>query len=65
MSNTVSIALCTFNGERFLSEQLDSILKQTYKPNEIVICDDGSDDKTLSIIHEYSQASDIQFRLFT
>jgi glycosyltransferase involved in cell wall biosynthesis len=47
----VSIALCTYNGEKFIKSQLDSILKQTYSNLEIIICDDGSTDQTLSILN--------------
>lgn len=49
----ISIALCTFNGERFLKEQLASIAEQTRPPEEIVICDDRSDDRTWNIIQLY------------
>lgn len=49
----VQILLATFNGERFLREQLDSILNQEYKLWEMLIHDDGSVDKTISILNEY------------
>jgi glycosyltransferase involved in cell wall biosynthesis len=45
----VSVALCTYNGERFLAQQLASILNQTAAPVEIVVADDGSTDGTLQI----------------
>ncbi|WP_347220052.1 glycosyltransferase [Chryseobacterium sp.] len=48
-----SVALCTYNGEKYLKEQLDSIINQTYKIDEIIVCDDGSTDTTLSILKEY------------
>lgn len=51
----VSIALATYNGERFLRKQLDSLLAQTYPHFEIVITDDGSTDNTLAILEEYRQ----------
>jgi glycosyltransferase involved in cell wall biosynthesis len=44
----VSVALCTHNGERFIEEQLESILRQTAPPREIVISDDASSDSTLT-----------------
>lgn len=47
---TTSVALCTYNGERYIREQLESILNQTVKVDEIVVCDDGSTDNTLPII---------------
>tara|TARA_B100000886_G_scaffold334526_1_gene290170 strand:- start:450 stop:1295 length:846 start_codon:yes stop_codon:yes gene_type:complete len=49
----VQILLATYNGENFLYEQLDSIVKQAYKLWEILIHDDGSSDNTLSILNEY------------
>lgn len=48
-----SVALCTYNGEKYLRDQIDSILDQSLKVDEIVVCDDGSTDKTLSILAEY------------
>jgi glycosyltransferase involved in cell wall biosynthesis len=44
--NTISVAMCTYNGSKYLSEQLDSIFRQTRQPDEIVICDDCSKDDT-------------------
>jgi glycosyltransferase involved in cell wall biosynthesis len=45
----VAVAMATFNGERFIAEQLESILNQTRLPDEIVISDDHSADKTLAM----------------
>ena len=45
----VSIALCTYNGEKYIEEQLDSLIHQTYQPDEIIICDDQSKDNTVNI----------------
>ena len=47
--------MATFNGARYLQEQIESILCQTIVPREIVISDDGSEDNTLSIIESYSR----------
>lgn len=49
----ISVALCTYNGEKFVHEQIDSILNQTLKVDEIIICDDCSTDKTQNILFEY------------
>lgn len=50
----VNILISTFNGEKYLGEQLDSILSQTYSNYKIYIRDDGSTDNTCSIIKEYA-----------
>ncbi len=50
----VSIVVTTYNGERFLKAQLDSIIAQTYQPIEIIVVDDGSTDNTLNILNEYA-----------
>jgi glycosyltransferase involved in cell wall biosynthesis len=52
MKPKVSIALCTYNGEKFLQKQIDSYVNQTVLPDEIIICDDGSTDYTLNIIRQ-------------
>lgn len=53
----ISVAMCTYNGAQYLGEQVASILNQVRLPDEVVICDDGSDDKTLDILHSWcSQA---------
>lgn len=53
--NKISIALCTFNGSKYLKEQLNSLISQVRQPDELIICDDGSSDGTLEIIHEFAQ----------
>lgn len=54
----VSIAMCTYNGERFLREQLDSLIAQDYRPLEIHIVDDQSTDNTWNILNEYAKCHD-------
>ncbi|MGD9718978.1 MAG: glycosyltransferase family 2 protein, partial [Sulfurimonadaceae bacterium] len=49
----ISIVLATYNGERYLDKQLDSLVQQTVAPYEIIICDDNSQDNTLSIAQKY------------
>lgn len=49
----ISVALCTYNGEKFLREQLESILLQSVSVNEVIICDDCSTDETVHIINEF------------
>jgi glycosyltransferase involved in cell wall biosynthesis len=49
----VAILLCTYNGARFLAEQLDSLEAQTYQNWEVIASDDGSTDQTLEILQQY------------
>jgi len=58
----VSVVLCTFNGERFISEQLESICKQTHANLEIIIFDDASTDGTIRILEQYA-SRDSRIRL--
>lgn len=51
----ISVALCTYNGEKFLRKQIDSILNQTIKVDEIIVCDDCSTDNTVIILNEYKK----------
>lgn len=50
MPSTVSVALCTYNGEKYIAEQLRSVLAQTLLPDELVLSDDGSSDRTLALV---------------
>lgn len=52
---TVNILLSTYNGEKYLAEQIDSIINQTYTDWNLLIRDDGSTDNTLSIIKKYEE----------
>ena len=49
----ISIAMTSYNGEKYIREQLDSILTQTYGNFELIICDDRSKDSTVEIIKDY------------
>nr|WP_295972284.1 glycosyltransferase family 2 protein [uncultured Bacillus sp.] len=49
----VSVAMATYNGEKYLNEQIDSILSQLDSEDELIISDDHSSDRTVSIINEY------------
>ncbi len=59
----VQILLATYNGEKFLREQLDSIINQEYKLWELLIHDDGSFDSTTSILNEYQNKYPKKVRL--
>ena len=47
----ISVCIATYNGERFIREQIDSILRQLSSDDEIIVSDDGSTDNTISIIN--------------
>jgi glycosyltransferase involved in cell wall biosynthesis len=53
MNPLVSIVLSTYKGEKYLAEQIDSILNQTYQPFELVISDDASTDGTRELLKKY------------
>lgn len=55
MAESITVVMCTYNGEKFLREQLDSILQQSYPIHEFLIQDDRSQDGTLSILREYQE----------
>ena len=50
----ISVVLCTYNGEKYLAEQLDTILGQTYPVYELIIQDDCSTDGTVALLNEYA-----------
>jgi len=52
----ISVAMCTFNGGRYLLEQLASIARQTRQPFELVVCDDHSTDETVAILKQFQAA---------
>lgn len=51
--DNVSIVMTTYNGEKYLEEQINSILSSTYKDFELYIVDDGSQDNTMEILNRY------------
>lgn len=59
---SISIAMCTYNGEKYLQQQLESIASQTRLPDELVICDDRSTDKTTEIIRNFADAAPFPVR---
>ena len=60
---TVSVAICTYNGEKYIKKQLESIIRQTRIPDEIILYDDNSTDKTIEIADETLKKSDIQYKI--
>lgn len=59
----ISVAMCTYNGARYVREQLQSIAGQTTAPDEVVICDDASSDQTAEIIQTFVASALLRVRL--
>jgi glycosyltransferase involved in cell wall biosynthesis len=59
----ISVALCTYNGERFLSRQLVSMQQQTRSPDELVVCDDCSTDSTIDILQDFAASAGFPVRI--
>ena len=59
----VSVAVCTFNSARFLPMELETIAGQTVLPDEVVVCDDGSTDKTLEILESWKRSVPFEVRI--
>ena len=57
----ISVCMATYNGEKYIKEQLDSILSQLSENDEVIVSDDSSNDKTVEIIKSYH---DDRVRLF-
>ena len=57
----VSIAITTYNGEKYLAEQLDSLYSQTRQPDEVIAVDDCSKDNTMKILDEYGKKYNLKF----
>lgn len=67
---SVSVIICSFNGEMFIEQQIRAVLTQSRPPDEIIVCDDRSTDRTVEIVHSIiedvksSTNSVINFHLF-
>lgn len=57
LTMSISIAMATYNGARFLRQQLESLAAQTVLPCELVVCDDGSTDATLKILEDFGRTA--------
>jgi len=64
-SPSISVALCTRNGARFVEEQVRSILAQTLQPAEIVLSDDASTDATVALVTALVEPTAVALRVFT
>jgi glycosyltransferase involved in cell wall biosynthesis len=63
MGLTCGVALCTYNGQKYLGQQLNSIVSQIQLPDSIVICDDCSSDKTWEILQAFAAASPVPVKI--
>jgi glycosyltransferase involved in cell wall biosynthesis len=61
--NVISIAMAAYNGQRFLEEQLRTLSEQVRLPDEVVICDDASTDRTPEILAHFARLTPFPVRL--
>jgi glycosyltransferase involved in cell wall biosynthesis len=59
----ISVAMCAFNGERYLLQQLESLSAQARQPDELVLCDDCSTDQTIPIASEFASSASYPVRI--
>jgi glycosyltransferase involved in cell wall biosynthesis len=59
----VSVAMCVYNGAEFLHEQLESIVEQTHRPAEIIVCDDCSNDASEKIALSFKTSFPDRFKI--
>ncbi len=64
MRPKISIALCTYNGAKYLTSQLESYLSQTQLPDELVVCDDCSLDDTVTILEGFAERAPFSVRIW-
>lgn len=60
----ISVAMCTYNGSKYLREQLESIASQIRKPDELIVCDDHSKDETTKIIERFAKEAPFTVKLY-
>src|SRR5437660_962846 len=58
-----SVVMCTYNGARYLQAQLDSIARQSTRPDELVVCDDHSTDDTPEIVRRFGSTAAFPVRV--
>lgn len=61
MSNKLAIILCTYNGEKFLQEQLESFAKQSFKDWHLYVYDDRSKDNTQKLVQDFNKNNQVTF----
>lgn len=60
----LSVAMATYNGQPYLSAQLESLVRQTRWPDELVVCDDGSKDGTLDTLRSFKAEAPFPIRIY-
>lgn len=55
LNSMVSVAMCTYNGARFIEEQIKSIINQSVLIDELIVCDDGSTDATIPLVTKITE----------
>jgi glycosyltransferase involved in cell wall biosynthesis len=60
---TVSVVMATYNGSKYIGEQLQSIINQTFQPLEIIVSDDASSDSTLEIVERFTANCGIEIKI--
>ncbi|MET1112725.1 MAG: glycosyltransferase family 2 protein [Allosphingosinicella sp.] len=63
MTSSVSVALATYNGRRYLPEQLASLAAQKRRPDELVVCDDLSTDGSVELLEEFARTAPFPVRI--
>jgi Glycosyl transferase family 2 len=63
-TTSISVAMATYNGERFLRQQLDSLAAQKYFPSELIISDDASSDKTITVAEQFAETAPFTVRIY-
>lgn len=56
----ISVCMATYNGAKYIGQQLESILRQGRQPDEVILCDDGSTDETVHIIRKFIENNGLQ-----
>lgn len=59
----ISVVIATYNGEKYIEEQLESIITQSHKVDEIIVSDDGSTDCTIKIINSFLSRFEIKYQI--
>ncbi|SFM98665.1 glycosyltransferase family 2 protein [Methylobacterium pseudosasicola] len=62
---SISIAMATYNGERYIEDQLNSIVEQSLAPDELVVRDDGSTDRTIMLLEKFASYSPFPVKILT